>query len=644
MSEFPKFWEVRPKLKRVPYGYILNPDNPDECIPNPPVALLLEQAVKQIHGGAGLRTVADWLNANNPDETITHAGLKWLLGEYYTSRPQATAPKSKPRKPKTSIQRMESLRQQKIAQEKKRINNANKRIAKYGGQIVQIKQEDFSKKELVSPLEGLIIKLDDIPIEKKISPNIIFEPNPGPQTFFLESSEQEILYGGAAGGGKSYAMLADPMRYFGNKNFRGLLLRRTNDELKELKWKAYDLYDNPILKGKFKQQESVWVFPSGAQFWMTYLERDEDVKRYQGQSFTWIGVDELTQYPTPFAWDYLRSRLRSTDTTIPLSMRATSNPGGPGHGWVKRMFVDPAPANTTFWATDIDTSEVLKYPKKYQHGHPKAGQPHPLADQPLFQRKFIPAKLYDNPYLTQDLAYEASLLSLPEDQRRQLLEGDWNAAEGAAFKEFRLSEHVCKPFRIPPNWKKFRSCDYGYSSFTAVHWYAIDGEGTLYVYREHYTSKKTGKELANEILELEKDERVSYGVLDSSVWQQRGLSGPTVAEEMIAHGCAWRPSDRSKGSRAAGKHRLHELLRMNHVTGKPGIIFFDTCRQIISDLPIIPVDPDGEDDIDSRYAQDHAYDSIRYGIMSRPKAFSFWDTGPRATTSSYTPSDSNFGY
>lgn len=119
---------------------------------------------------------------------------------------------------------------------------------------------------------------------------------------------------------------------------------------------------------------------------MSYLERDEDVMRYQGQAFTWIGFDELTQYSTPFAWTYLRSRLRTTDQTLPLSMRGTTNPGGPGHGWVKRMFVDPAPANTSFPALDIDTGEVLRYPPT----HEKAGRP-------LFRRRFIPASLYDNP-------------------------------------------------------------------------------------------------------------------------------------------------------------------------------------------------------------------------------------------------------
>ena len=150
---------------------------------------------------------------------------------------------------------------------------------------------------------------------------------------------------------------------------------------------------------------------------MSYLEQDKDVLRYQGQSFTWVGFDELTQYPTPFAWDYLRSRLRSTDPEIELYMRATSNPGGPGHGWVRKMFITPTTPGKSFWATDIETGDVLKYPQR----HSKAGKP-------LFRRRFIPAQLKDNPYLYESGDYEAMLLSLPETQRRQLLEGNWDIA------------------------------------------------------------------------------------------------------------------------------------------------------------------------------------------------------------------------
>jgi hypothetical protein len=344
-------------------------------------------------------------------------------------------------------------------------------------------------------------------------------------------------------------------------------------------------------------------------------------------------VDELTQYATPFSWQYLRSRLRTTNPDLPVFLRATSNPGGPGHQWVKKAFVDPAPAGSAFNATDIESGEVLRYPDS----HEKAGQP-------LFQRRFIPATLKDNPYLYKEGTYEANLLSLPEMQRRQLLDGDWAMADGAAFSEFRQLTHVCEPFEIPHEWRRFRSADFGYSSYSAVHWFAIDPSyETLYVYRELYLSKHTGRDLAKAVLSAEEGDNIQYGILDSSCWHNRGQIGPSIAEEMISEGCRWRPSDRSAGARVAGKNRLHELLKVDEETEIPGIVFFNNCRQIIADLPVIPTDPKGTDDIDPRYASDHAYDSIRYGIMSRPKAFSPFDFGDKPINR-WQPSDSVFGY
>ena len=470
--------------------------------------------------------------------------------------------------------------------------------------------------------------------EAKEAQNVIFQPNPGPQTEFLAAPEREVLYGGAAGGGKSYALLADPVRYFGNKNFNGILLRRTNDELRELIWKTQELYPMIYKGAKWSERKSQWTFPSGARLWMTFLDRDEDVLRYQGQAFSWIGFDELTQHPTPFSWNYMRSRLRTTDPNLPLCMRATTNPGGPGHGWVKKMFIDPSPANQAFCPRDLETNAELRYPI----GHAKEGEP-------LFYRRFIPATLKDNPYLYDEGQYEANLLSLPEQQRKQLLEGDWMVADGAAFQEFSQKTRVCEPFEIPHDWRCFRSCDFGYSTFSAVHWYAVDPAfETLYVYRELYVSKMTARDLARKVKELERGEDISYGVLDSSTWHKRGHTGPSIAEEMIAEGCRWRPADRTAGSRVAGKNRLHELLKYDEEIEKPGIVFFDTCRQIIADLQVIPSDPKGSDDIDVRYASDHTYDSLRYGIMSRPRAKNIFDFGDGATTTGWKPFDKVFGY
>ena len=470
------------------------------------------------------------------------------------------------------------------------------------------------------------------PIDVEKAQDIIFAPNPGPQTDFLAASEQEVLYGGAAGGGKSYAMVADPVRYFNNPQSRGLLVRRSTEELRELISVSKQLYPKAIPGIKFMERDKTWVAPSGATLWMSYLDRDDDVMRYQGQAFNWIGLDELTQWPSPFAWNYMRSRLRATSASkLPLYMRATTNPGGPGHFWVKKTFIDPAPANTSFHATD-EHGEIIAWPK----GHSREGEP-------LFKRRFIPANLFNNPYLAEDGMYEANLLSMPEHQRRQLLDGDWSISEGAAFSEFNPKIHVVEPYDIPHNWAKFRACDYGYGSMTAVLWFAVSPSEQIVIYRELYVNKTTASDLADMINDIEAGERIRYGVLDSSLWHNRGDTGPSLAEQMIQKGCRWRPSDRSKGSRIAGKNEVHRRLQVDEFTEEPRLVFFNTCRNIITELPALPLDKNNLEDVDTKSPIDHGYDALRYGLMTRPRS-SLWDYDPNAHRSGFQASDPTFGY
>jgi hypothetical protein len=475
-----------------------------------------------------------------------------------------------------------------------------------------------------------VSNIEAVPVEEQ---NIIFKPNVGPQTEFLAAGEREVLYGGSAGGGKSYAMLADPLRYMGHPSFSGLLLRHTTEELRELIFKSKEMYPQ-IWKGiKWSERKMQWEAPSGARLWMSYLDRDDDVLRYQGLAFSWIGFDELTQWSTPYAWNYMRSRLRSTAPDLPVYMRATTNPGGPGHQWVKKMFIDPAPYGKQFDATDIESGNTLTYPK----GHSKEGQA-------LFKRRFIPARLSDNPYLAKTGDYESMLLSLPEHQRRQLLEGDWDIKEGAAFSEFDRNIHVVEPFDIPRNWVKFRACDYGYGSYSGVLWFAVSPDEQIIVYRELYCSKVLATDLADMILDAEADDgNIKYGVLDSSLWHKRGDTGPSLAEQMIMKGCRWRPSDRSKGSRVSGKNEIHRRLQVDEFTEEPRLVFFETCTNTISQLPSIPLDKKNPEDVDTK-AEDHLYDALRYGIMSRPR-FSIFDYDPMGRPSSSMPvADSTFGY
>ena len=438
--------------------------------------------------------------------------------------------------------------------------------------------------------------------------DVVFKPNSGPQTNFLASPERDVFYGGAAGGGKSYALLADLLRYCDNPNHRALIIRRTLDELTELVDKSKQLYPKAFPGAVFRESKAMWQFPSGATAWFSYLDKDKDVTRYQGQAFTWIGIDEITHYPTPYVWEYLRSRLRTTDPDIDAYMRCTGNPGGVGGWWVKKMYIDPAPANTPFAATDVETGHPLVWPQSAPNG--KAGQP-------LFLRKFIPARLTDNPYLAESGEYEAMLRSLPEVERRRLLDGDWDVAEGAAFPEFSRGIHVVEAsqVQIPTNWLRLRAADYGYSAPACVLWGALDWDDTLWIYKEFYGKGQTAENLANIIINIEGDDPQMYhSVLDASCWNRTG-TGPSIAETVIRCGARFTPSDRN---RLAGKMELHRRLQLDPISKEPRIKILSTCTDLIRTLSSLPLSKSNPEDVDTK-ADDHAYDALRYMCMTRAR-------------------------
>jgi len=443
------------------------------------------------------------------------------------------------------------------------------------------------------------------PVQELVgSREVVFQPNEGPQEEFLSASERDVLYGGAAGGGKSFALLADPLRYCTNPNHRGLLLRRTLDELTELIDKSRQLYPKAFPGAKFRESKSTWHFPSGATIWFTYLDKDKDVTRFQGQAFNWIGIDEITQYPTPYVWDYLRSRLRSTDPELQqnLYMRCTANPGGIGGWWIKKMYIDVGEHNKPFPASDVETGKPFLWPQ----GHEKEGQP-------LFYRRFIPARLTDNPFLMADGQYEAMLRSLPEIERKRLLDGDWDVADGAAFPEFSRAKHVVEAFDLPTNWPRIRAADYGYASPSCVLWGAIDWDNNIWIYRELYVKQLTAEQLADKILEAEQlDPLPHYTVLDSSCWNKTGF-GPSIAETMMRCGVRWTPSDRN---RIQGKMEIHRRLADDPRTNEPRLRVFSNCSNTVKQLAAIPLSKTNSEDVDTK-AEDHAYDALRYMLMTR---------------------------
>ena len=500
-------------------------------------------------------------------------------------------------------------------------------------QTKQNKQKDGQK---LAGIGGATTQefIDSLPkeIKESIEDNteVVFRPNKGPQVDFLAAPEKEVLYGGAAGGGKSFAMLVDLLRYAANGNHRALLLRRTLAELTELVDQSRKLYPKAFPGSIFRESKNTWSFPSGATALFSYVDKDTDVTRYQGQSFTWIGIDELGQYPTPYVWDYLRSRLRTTDPNIETYMRASANPGGIGGWWLKRMFVDPAVPNEPFWATDIESKKILCY-----------GPNHPLhPNKPLYQRRFIPARLTDNPFLMESGEYEAMLLSLPEVERRRLLEGDWDVADGAAFSEFERAIHVVEPFEVPYNWPRLRAADYGYSSPSCVLWGAVDWDGTIWIYREFYDKGYTGEALAQIVNALEADDPLmQISVLDGSCWSKHG-TGPSIAESMIRNGVRWIPADKN---RLPGKIELHRRLAVNERTEEPKLKIFATCTNLIRTLPTIPLSKTNSEDVDTK-AEDHAYDALRYMCMTRPTGLPQQNLFNQIKKQTFEPADRVFGY
>ena len=502
----------------------------------------------------------------------------------------------------------------KIREKKKKIAQARSSITRHQESLKKTEKaldilEDKSKNRIV---EETFVEEAAPSLQAELKENVIFQPNEGPQMDFLAAGETDVLYGGAAGGGKSYAMLVDPLRFAHRAAHRALILRRSMPELRELIDKSRELYPKAFPGCKYREVEKLWTFPSGAKVEFGFLERDADVYRYQGQAYSWIGFDEITHLPTEFSWNYLASRLRTTDSEITPYMRCTANPGGVGAGWVKKRYISPSVPNDSFMGDDGIT------------------------------RKFIPARLNDNPYLAEDGRYEQMLKSLPPTQRKQLLEGNWEVAEGAAFTEFDRDMHIIEPFDIPLHWERVKGLDYGYASESACVWATIDpNDNTLIIYRELYRKNLLATELAEMLTRRELNYPMSVrGVLDTACWSRTGTTGPTVAETLIQGGHKLRPADKN---RIAGKIQIHEHLKVQP-SGRPRMQIFNTCPNLIRELQSIPLDKTNPEDVNT-HAADHAYDALRYLIMSRPRIQDpLSQIRDLQREQHFQPFDSTFGY
>ena len=419
---------------------------------------------------------------------------------------------------------------------------------------------------------------------------ILWEPQPK-QQLALSCPAFELFYGGAAGGGKSDFLLMDFLAGCneGRGAWRGILFRRTYKELEELIIRAKELYIP--LRAHYHKTENVFTFPTGSFLRLRYLERDEDVGSYQGHQYTWVGFDELGNYATDYCYLYMISRLRSA-AGLTCYMRATGNPGGVGHSWIKMRFIDGKKPNTIY------TDEMGR------------------------TRCFIPSLLDDNRILMKnDPEYEKNLTLLPRYLYEALRRGNWDIVAGAAFEEFRREEHVIKPFALESGqWFKFCAMDWGYAKPFSIGWWAVNSEGRMIRYRELYGCekgeankgvKKSASEVAKEAYALSVAEGATVMVADPAVWSKTDKEA-SIAEKFESAG--WKMI-KANNERINGKMQLHQLLKTKGEDEKPMLLVFDTCFDFIRTIPLLLPSKAHPEDIDTAM-EDHIYDETRYAIMS----------------------------
>ncbi len=404
------------------------------------------------------------------------------------------------------------------------------------------------------------------------------------QEQFINSKAFETLFGGAAGGGKSYGQLVDALLYaLKYPKSKQIIFRRTFPDLeKSLIRVSLEFY--PREAASYNSSKHIWTFKNGSIIDFGYIDSENDVYQYQSAEYDVIRFDELTHF-TEYMYTYMISRCRGANP-FPKHIKSSTNPGGVGHSWVKTRFID-------------------------------VGTPNQIHEITLENGKkntviFIPSLVQDNMFLLDnDPDYVSRLELLPEKEKQALLYGDWDIFDGQFFTEFDRKIHVCTPFKIPKDWRIYRTRDYGLD-MCATYWIAMDYQMNVYVYKELYESDLIVSDAARKINAMT-DEKIQIDYAPPDLWNRNKDTGKSTADIFAENGQYLTKAD---NNRVTGWLAVHEWLKtykdeQGQLNSKLKI--FSNCINLIRTLPALQHDEKNPNDVAVEpHELTHAPDALRY--------------------------------
>lgn len=434
------------------------------------------------------------------------------------------------------------------------------------------------------------------------------------QDKFINSEAFETLFGGAAGGGKSFGQLVDALLYaLKFPKSKQIIFRRTFPDLeKSLIRASLEFYPREV--ATYNTSKHTWTFKTGSIIDFGYIDSENDVYQYQSAEYDIIRFDELTHF-TEYMYTYMISRCRGANP-YPKHIKSSTNPGGVGHSWVKERFID------------------IGEPNKIHEIMLESGE--------KTSRIFIPSLVQDNIFLLQnDPDYVRRLDNLPEKERKALKFGDWDIFDGQFFSEFNRQMHVCTPFEIPKDWRIYRTRDYGLD-MCATYWIAMDYYMNAYVFKELYESNLIVSEAARKINEMT-EERIQIDYAPPDLWNRNKDTGKSTADIFAENGQYLTKAD---NNRVTGWLAVHEWLKP--YTDEQGQLnsklkIFSNCVNLIRTLPAVQHDEKNPNDVAGEpHELTHAPDALRYFCTMWQSPMTKKLSLPKGT---YTPSElEDLGY